>query len=71
MICPGCGKDNQEGIGQCVHCGYKFQFGHAFDDPSKMTFLNFTKKPILIRYVFASIFLIILVLVIFVWLKSI
>jgi uncharacterized membrane protein YvbJ len=76
MVCPSCGTNNLDDAKQCSYCGYKFRFGYAYNDPEKMTFANWTsktnsKKTKIARYLVASLFLIILVLVILSWLKSI
>ncbi|MBN2415535.1 zinc ribbon domain-containing protein [bacterium] len=40
MICPSCGENNSDNAALCTYCGYKFRFGHAFNDPANMTFLK-------------------------------
>lgn len=40
MICPACGKNNADEAALCTGCGYKFRFGHAFNDPARMTFIQ-------------------------------
>jgi uncharacterized membrane protein YvbJ len=75
MLCPSCGMNNSDDSPQCSNCGYKFRFGYAYNDPKRMTFINLlksnTKKSKIRGYLFISIALIILVLIILSWLKSI
>lgn len=73
MLCPKCGYDNPDNASQCSKCNYKFRFGHAYKDPQNMTFISSSnsKKPKIVRYVFFSMFLLILILIVVSWLKSI
>jgi len=76
MVCPACGTNNSDDSGLCAVCGYKFRLGHAYNDPKRMTFVNWlsktkTSKSRITRCLFASIFLIIFVLIILSWIKSI
>lgn len=74
MICPKCGTENPGDAAACSECGYKFRFGHAFDDPNKMTFLGFSgSRSKLIRsagYVFVVLLVIFFILIIFSWFQS-
>lgn len=69
MICPGCGTDNPEEALQCFRCGHKFQFGHAYNDPANMTFVNFSRRPKGIR-ILIGFFLLVMLLAIAAWLRS-
>lgn len=75
MICPSCGTHNPEDSGHCSHCGYKFRFGHAYNDPRYMRIINFLKPNSKISkgigYLFVSLLVIIFILVILSWLNSI
>jgi len=35
MICPKCGKPNQDSSGECRYCFYKFRVGYGYGDISK------------------------------------
>ena len=75
MLCPSCGTDNPDDAGECKKCGYKLRFGHAFNDPARMTFLNFSKtaskKTRTSRLILGILGLAIFLLVLLSWLKSI
>jgi uncharacterized membrane protein YvbJ len=74
MICPSCGTDNPEDAGQCSDCGYKFRFGHAFNDPRNMMFPRFrrfaTGRSKMIGVAVASILLLAFGLLILLWLRE-
>ncbi len=36
MLCPACGTDNPDDSKICSNCRYRFQFGHAYNDPKQM-----------------------------------
>ena len=75
MICPSCSTNNPDDSAACVNCGYKFRFGHAYNDPKGMQFLDLRKssmkKSRAMALAFASIGLLVLILVIFHWLKTV
>ncbi|MBN2105679.1 hypothetical protein JW835_16700 [bacterium] len=73
MICPKCGYQNSDDAGQCSHCNYKFQFGHNFNDPGHMMFISpgQSKKSKIAVMVFFSVMIVLLLLMIVSWLKSI
>jgi uncharacterized membrane protein YvbJ len=76
MVCPSCGINNPDDSKQCSGCGYKFSFGYAYNDPKKMMFFKWisktnTTKTKIARYFVALLLLIMFVLVILSWLKSI
>ena len=75
MLCPNCAAENPEDAGQCMKCGYKFRFGYAFNDPKRMTFLNLAnnrgEKYKTAGYAFIILFLLIFILVIYTWFKSV
>ena len=35
MICPKCGKVNDDNSPECSQCFYKFRFGYGYHDPAK------------------------------------
>ncbi|RPH90805.1 MAG: zinc-ribbon domain-containing protein [Calditrichaeota bacterium] len=70
MICPSCGIDNADDSPQCSNCGYKFRFGYAFDDPKRVTFINWSGKHKMARTIFIGIIIIIFAWSIFLWIKS-
>ena len=64
MICPTCGTDNRDNTGQCVQCGYRFRVGHAFSDPGRGLFVDFTGQAKLVKYGFVVMLFIILIVII-------
>jgi hypothetical protein len=44
MLCPHCGANNGDDAPSCVQCGYKFRFGHAYNDPQKGTLIGGSKS---------------------------
>jgi uncharacterized membrane protein YvbJ len=75
MICPSCGFENQEDSPFCSKCHYKFQFGHAYNDPKNSTFPNFlksgSKKTKAVRIGVLAILFVAFALVILSWIKFI
>ena len=75
MLCPSCGMKNSDQAAQCTACGYKFRFGHAFNDPAQMKFINVSKsdpkKSKSLRIFFVAFCFLIFILIIFSWIKSI
>jgi uncharacterized membrane protein YvbJ len=43
MICPSCGAENPDDAGQCSSCQYRFRFGHAYNDPARMSLLRWPR----------------------------
>ncbi len=72
MICPKCGYDNPDNAGQCSNCYYKFKFGHAYNDPQNMTLISLSnsKKSKIVRFIFFSILILVFILIVVSWLKS-
>jgi hypothetical protein len=70
MLCPSCGVENPDDAAMCAKCGYKFRFGHAYNDPGKSTFLNLSGKPRALKYTFIAFIVIALACAIFSWIKA-
>lgn len=65
MICPKCGYNNDEESCLCSGCNYRFELGHAFNDPGKMTFIPQSKSTKTLRIIFFLIFLGVFILLLF------
>lgn len=69
MLCPHCGKENEDDALLCAECGYRFQFGHAYNDPAKMSLLEIpksTRKPARI-FAFALLSVLLFILGFIIW----